>query len=133
MRTTTQIAGAYALVAALAFGVAHAQQPGSGQQAPTIGTTIQRGNHQFVAGPPPGISACGAGSTILGSDLAGIVVPQQTTCTITWANVWASRPICSVDGESTMPSWFSTPTGMSITATVAGVPLHYNCMGQPGG
>lgn len=124
---------AIAAVALALCAGARAQQPGSGQAAPTSVLEVQRGNHQFVAGPTPAVSSCGTGATISGSDLAGIVVPQQTTCIVTFANAWLAKPICSVDGETTVPSWTSTPTTLSITATLSGVPLHYQCIGQPGG
>lgn len=126
-----------ALVVALLCGAvpAFAQQPGSGQAAATGTVEVQRGNHQFVNGPPPTISSasCGAGSTVAGSDLAGILVPQQTTCTMTYANVWNSRPVCSLDGEGVVASFTTTTSTLSVTATVAGIPLHFRCIGQPGG
>ena len=124
---------AIAAALALAMANAYAQQPGTGAQSPTGALEIQRGNHQFVAGPPPTVSSCGTGATIAGSDLAAIVIPQQATCLVTFANAWTSRPICTVSGETTVPSWTSTPTTLSITATVSGVPLHFQCIGQPGG
>ncbi len=121
-------------VAALSLTApAFAQQPGSGAQAPVPGGQQQVNGHVVAYGSPPTLSSCGTGATISGNDSSGIVVPQQTTCTITFALAYKARPICNVTGETVLASYTTTPTTISITSTVAGIPIHYDCIGQPGG
>lgn len=89
---------------------------------------------------PPALTSCGTSPSIVGTDNAGFVTMgtgTPTGCVITFAQSYATAPICLV-------TWIATPLGSqsyvtsttAITTTQTGTnsnKLAYACFAQPGG
>jgi hypothetical protein len=102
---------------------------------------VQVGTKIRAAGSAPTISAgCnGAGSSIVGSDLAGTVTGQTaaaTTCTITFNVAYAATPHCVASGQSSPLTGAMTPSTTTLVvnfASTANYKWSYICMAQSGG
>jgi hypothetical protein len=89
-----------------------------------------------VQGSTPGISGCGSGATISGSDFSGTVTigTSPSTCVITFAASYVSAPYCVVTTTtSNRPNYTRSNTALSLTSTVAADVYFYTCVGQSGG
>ena len=77
--------------------------PGTSLAAPTLGPD------------------CGAGASIVGSDLAGKVTlgTNVTTCTLTFSSTWANAPACTAVSE-TNPTGQAQPSLGSLPARIRG-------------
>lgn len=100
-----------------------------------VDTTFTK--HVIAAGNDPVLSTCGTGPAIVGSDYAGSVTPGTspgTTCTLTFANAYASTPACVVTSRdvSTGLLYLSAQSSSAITVTAGGTsmqPFNYVCVG----
>jgi hypothetical protein len=125
----------------LALVSGHAWSQGGPIAPPGIGNTtpfVPLGSHETVSGPTPTLSGCGAGATVVGSDVFGSVVAQNTSCTIVFAVRWNSQPMCIVTDNT------ATRTGMTALAGISGGTISFggitsgdqitwNCAANAGG
>lgn len=92
--------------------------------------------HIVSTGAAPVVSACGAGATIIGSDLAGTVTTgaATTTCTITFNKAFTAAPTCVLGWPAAnlaSEAWSTTTTAITVTQTsAAGNPISYICIGK---
>lgn len=102
---------------------------------------IDANAHIRVQGTAPTISAgCnGAGSSIIGSDIAGTVTGQTaaaTTCTILFNVAYANTPHCTASGQSSPLTGALTPSTTTLVVnfgSTANYKWSYNCYAQGGG
>lgn len=120
-------------VACFAIDHVGAQAPviGQGGAAPVV-PLFSQGSHNYTAGPLPTISGCGVSTGLAGDDNAGTVTPVATTCTITFQQAWPATPFCTVNASATAPTFTVSPSAITVSVTVSGVPLVWQCIGRLG-
>lgn len=121
------------LAAALACPSAavHAQQPGTGNQAPTAGPWIARPFHVLTTGPAP-TCACGSGGTVASgsTDVAGqFTIGSSTTAVLTFANAYRVTPFCTVTPNTGAPTVAVINLSISISSGTT-TTYTYHCIGQ---
>ena len=97
---------------------------------------IDRLGHTIATGADPVITSCGTTPSVSGSDRAGNVTigtEVTTSCTVTFAEPYASTPSCTVTGDNTAVTYARTITASVLTilssADMASDVISYNCMG----
>lgn len=104
---------------------------------------VQNDGHIISSGTIPGVSSCGTSPTMdpSSTDSAGKInvgSVTATACTLTFANAYASAPICTVSDDSTgvtadISSISSTSVTFGFSISLAGGHVWYLCFGGRGG
>jgi hypothetical protein len=94
------------------------------------------GSHMRATGSAantPVLSSCGSTPSIVGTDAAGYVIPNTTTCTITFATSYGSGSAAecqiSPQGSAVMPNWSMTGSAITMAVVVSGEVYDYSCIG----
>ena len=97
---------------------------------------VDRLGHTITTGPDPVLTSCGTTPSVSGSDRAGNVTigtEVTTSCTVTFAEPYASTPSCTVTGDNTAVTYARTITASVLTiissADMASDVVSYNCVG----
>ncbi len=97
---------------------------------------VDRLGHIIATGADPVITSCGTTPSVSGSDRAGNVTigtEVTTSCTVTFAEPYASTPSCTVTGDNTAVTYARTISATVLTiissADMASDVVSYNCMG----
>ena len=97
---------------------------------------IDRLGHTIATGADPVITSCGTTPSVSGSDRAGNVTigtEVTTSCTVTFAEPYASTPSCTVTGDNTAVTYARTISATVLTiissADMASDVISYNCVG----
>lgn len=97
------------------------------------------GAHWIANGSLPVLSSCGTGAANVGTDSAGHVVPGTgaTSCTMTFAVPWTTRPSCAVTGEALTVSYALSQgatgwTTLTLSNALPSQRIHYVCVGRSG-
>ncbi len=97
----------------------------------TVPTTLSVGGHSFVKGATPTISACGTSPSVTGTDTAGLMLvgAGATTCTLTFASAYGTRPFCVLKSEIGVNFAYNTSTAsqLLLTSVTAGDRIDYIC------
>lgn len=104
---------------------------------------VQNDGHIVSSGTIPGVSSCGTSPTMdpSSTDSGGKInvgSVTATACTLTFANAYASAPICIVSDDSTgvtadISSISSTAVTFGFSISLAGGHVWYICVGGRGG
>lgn len=133
---------ASALMGAIALaGIALAQSIGAGPQVAAFSGNpfASIGAHWIANGAPPALASCGTGAAIAGTDSAGHIVPgaSATSCTVTFAVAWITRPSCVVTGEGLTVAYSLSQgatgwTTLTLSNALPSQRIHYVCVGRSG-
>lgn len=121
-------AGAY--LGALVFSTSKNATPTEHMRLDALG-------HIVMTGTAPAVSSCGTGSpSVAGTDVAGritIGTGTPSSCTLTFANAYATAPSCTVGDETTslLLKGIASTTTLVITAVAFGNgdTISYICLG----
>lgn len=94
-------------------------------------------SHLTTSGTAPTLGACGTSPSISGNDIAGKVTVGSggiaTSCTITFASVYATAPHCFINNQTTIVAVQAVPSTTTLVmnstlAFTAGAVLDYHCI-----
>lgn len=124
------------LVAAIMFiAVPLGARLAHGQEAPpynpgnAANPEVVIGSHMAVSGNSPAATTCGTGPIVAGTDTMGSVLTGTgaTACTLTFAGVWKFPPFCLVSSPTSLPSYATTTTTLTMTAALASTVIYWSC------
>lgn len=99
--------------------------------------TINNVGHHIYGGTTPIVSSCGTSASVVGNDSRGRITVGSgtvTSCTLAFANAWASAPVCVFTQETgavrnITAASSATSTIFKASASVAGDKMVYTCDG----
>lgn len=90
-------------------------------------------NSQAVSGST--VTSCGAGASLVGSDIAGIITTgsaSPTACTLTFARPYTNTPVClcGANGATACDPTSTSATAVTFTLSVTQTSIKYICIGR---
>jgi len=95
---------------------------------------IDKAGHLITTSTLPTVGCTAGSPTLSGTDVAGHMTAgaAATSCTITFASQWTTRPVCTATDESgslALNAISTTSTLVVSNAALSGVVVNYICMG----